>query len=205
MRWYPALKRFIDIVASLAGLVVLSPVLLLATVLIKLTSPGPVFFTQIRAGREGLPFTVFKFRTMSGGRRPDPKELVPLDHPEITTVGRWLRRAKIDELPQIFNVLIGDMSLVGPRPTLMHQVEQYGAFERQRLRVRPGCTGLAQIHGGTAISWPQRIEWDVFYVNNLSLALDLQILLRTPVVILLGEERFVQTLPRSGDSRHEQP
>ncbi len=198
--WYAPIKRLIDVVLSLIGLILLAPVLLIAAVLIKLTSPGPILFTQTRAGRYGRPFKVYKFRTMRGGRAPDPKELVPLDHPEITTVGRWLRRLKIDELPQILNVLRGDMSLIGPRPTLMDQVEKYGEFERRRLLVRPGCTGLAQIHGGTAISWPERIVWDVCYVENLSPALDLQILLRTPVVILLGEERFARILPQSNES-----
>jgi lipopolysaccharide/colanic/teichoic acid biosynthesis glycosyltransferase len=188
--WYLPVKRLADIVAASILLIVLSPVLLLAAAAVKLTSRGPVFFTQTRIGLNEEPFRLFKFRTMRGGRTPDPKELVPLDHPEITRVGRLLRRTKIDELPQMFNVLLGDMSIVGPRPTLPDQVGRYDDFERQRQWVRPGCTGLAQIHGGTAISWPERIEWDVYYVHHMSFWLDLRILFRTPLVILLGEGRF---------------
>jgi len=188
--WYLPVKRLADIVAALIGLIVLGPLLLVSAAAIKLTSRGPVFFTQIRIGLNERSFRLWKFRTMRGGRTPDPKELVPLDHPEITRVGRWLRRTKIDELPQMVNVLLGDMSIIGPRPPLPDQVERYDTFERQRQWVRPGCTGLAQIHGGASISWPDRIRWDVWYVHHLSPWLDLQILFKTPIVILLGEERF---------------
>jgi undecaprenyl phosphate N,N'-diacetylbacillosamine 1-phosphate transferase len=188
---YRPLKRLADVVAATVVLIMLSPVLLLAALAVKLTSRGPVFFTQTRIGLNQVPFRVWKYRTMHGDRKPDPKELVPLDHPEITPVGRLLRRLKIDELPQLVNVLIGEMSIVGPRPTLPDQVERYDVFERQRQWVRPGCTGLAQIHGGTAITWPDRIRWDVYYVHHMSPWLDLQILFRTPLVILLGESRFV--------------
>jgi undecaprenyl phosphate N,N'-diacetylbacillosamine 1-phosphate transferase len=184
-------------VTAAGVLVVLSPLLLLASLAIRLTSRGPLLFTQDRVGRGGRRFRVLKFRTMSGGRRPDPEELVPLDHPEITPVGRLLRRTKIDELPQLFNVLVGDMSIVGPRPTLNEQVEQYDDFERRRLEVRPGCTGLAQVNGNTALPWPERIKWDVFYVDHGSPWLDAWILLKTVAVIIAGERRFVRQLDGS--------
>ncbi len=196
--WYPPVKRLADIVFSALALLLISPILALAAAAIKITDSGPVFFVQTRPGKDCVPFRVYKFRTMTAGRTPDPDEIVPLDHPEITKVGRVLRRLKIDELPQVLNVLFGGMSIIGPRPTLPDQVERYDAFEIQRQWVRPGCTGLAQIHGNTALSWPERIEWDVYYVQHLSLWLDLQILFKTPIVILLGEERF--RCPLHGDA-----
>jgi len=207
-RLYAPFKRTADVVTAAMLLLVLSPLLLLASLAIKLTSRGPLLFTQDRVGRGGRRFRVLKFRTMRGGRRPDPAELVPLDHPEITPVGRVLRRTKIDELPQLLNVLVGDMSIVGPRPTLSEQVEQYDDFERRRLEVRPGCTGLAQVNGNTALPWPERIKWDVFYVNRYSPWLDAWILLKTVAVIVAGERRFARRLddarapgPTDDDSR----
>ena len=193
-RLYPPFKRTTDVLTAAGVLVILSPLLLLASLAIKLTSRGPLLFTQDRVGRGGRRFRVLKFRTMRGGRRPDPEELVPLDHPEITPVGRVLRRTKIDELPQLLNVLIGDMSVVGPRPTLGEQVERYDDFERRRLDVRPGCTGLAQVNGNTALPWPERIKWDVSYVDRCSPWLDAWILLKTVAVIVAGERRFVRRL-----------
>lgn len=189
---YPPVKRGLDVLASAIGLVLISPVLAIAAAAVKLTSPGPIFFTQTRVGLLCRPFRVLKLRTMRGGRTPDADEIVPLDHPEVTAVGRWLRRLKIDELPQIINVLVGDMSIIGPRPTLPDQVDAYDDFERQRQRVRPGCSGLAQINGGAALSWPERIQWDVYYVDHMSPWLDLRILIRTLIVIPLGEERFLR-------------
>jgi lipopolysaccharide/colanic/teichoic acid biosynthesis glycosyltransferase len=187
--WARAGKRWFD--AGVSGLLLLlfSPVLLLSAILVRLSSPGPVFFTQARAGRGGHRFVIYKFRTMRGGRKPDPKELVPLDHAEITRIGWWLRRLKIDELPQLWNVLRGDMSLVGPRPTLPDQVEAYDDFRRQRLLLRPGISGLAQVHGNTAISWDERILYDIAYVRRCSLLLDVRILLRTVLVVVGGEAR----------------
>jgi lipopolysaccharide/colanic/teichoic acid biosynthesis glycosyltransferase len=189
--WYPPVKRLADVVISVTAILLASPVLLVSALAIKLTSPGPVFFTQDRGGRGGKTFRILKFRTMRPGRTPDPKELVPLDHPEITRVGRILRRTKIDELPQAINVLLGHMSIIGPRPTLPDQIERYDEYERQRLWVRPGCTGLAQIHGNTGLTWPERFEWDIYYVHHLSPWLDLQVFFRTPLIILLGDDRCV--------------
>lgn len=137
----------------------------------------------------GKPFTVIKFRTMRAGRVPDPKEIVPLDHAEITAVGRLLRRLKIDELPQIFNVLRGDMSIVGPRPTLLDQIAEYDSFRRQRLLVRPGLTGLAQVYSSAAASWDERICYDIAYVRSCGPLIDCAILLRTALVVVLGEHR----------------
>ncbi len=187
--WTRAGKRAFDVSFSIILLILLSPLLLLAAGLIKFTSRGPLLFTQDRAGKDGAVFRVAKFRTMRAGRTPDPKELVPLDHPDITPVGHWLRRLKIDELPQLGNVLRGEMSLVGPRPTLPDQAREYDAFRRQRLLVRPGVTGLAQVYSSAAESWDERILYDVAYVRACSLGLDLRILMRTLLVILFGEAR----------------
>ena len=189
LRRFITAKRWMDLLLGALILILISPLLLVTSILIELLDPGPLLFSQIRGGRRGEPFRLFKFRTMRAGRKPDPKELVPLDHPEITRLGRFLRRTKIDELPQIFNVLRGDMSLIGPRPTLLDQIEAYDEFQRIRLDVRPGCTGLAQIHGGAAISWPERIRYDVYYVARSTLWIDLWVILMTPGSILRGEKR----------------
>jgi len=190
--WLRGPKRAFDLIVTSLIILVLSPVMLIAAVLVRLTSRGPALFVQERGGRYGRSFQVYKFRTMSGTRKPDPNELVPLDHPEITAVGRWLRRFKVDELPQLFNVLAGDMSLVGPRPTLMDQVEAYDDFQRQRLLVRPGITGLAQTHGNTLMPWDERILYDVAYVRRCAFMLDLFILWRTILVVLLGENAMTR-------------
>jgi undecaprenyl phosphate N,N'-diacetylbacillosamine 1-phosphate transferase len=191
--WRQCGKLLFDATFALVLLLLLSPILLVTALLVKLTSKGPIFFSQIRIGRDGRPFRVHKFRSMRGGRTPDPKELVPLDHPEITGIGQIIRRTKIDELPQLWCVLSGKMSLVGPRPTLPDQVEAYDDFQRQRLLIRPGCTGLAQVSGNTAIDWSERIKYDVYYVRHCSLALDIWILMRTVLVILHGEQRFARS------------
>ena len=184
-------KRCFDALVAGLLLLLLSPVFLLTAILVALTSPGPVFFFQDRAGRGGCPFRIYKFRTMRGGRKPDPHEIVPLNHSEITPVGWWLRRLKIDELPQLYNVLRGDMSLVGPRPTLPDQAAAYDDFRRQRLLVRPGISGLAQIHGNASISWDERILFDVAYVACCSFLLDMSILAQTILVVFGGETRHV--------------
>lgn len=187
--WARGSKRAFDVIAGAVLLVVSLPVLLSAALLVKLTSRGPLLFTQQRAGKDGVIFRLIKFRTMRGDRTPDPQELVPLDHPEITPVGRWLRRFKIDELPQLVHVLTGDMSLVGPRPTLPDQAAKYDEFRRRRLLVRPGITGLAQVNGNTAMPWDERILYDIAYVKRCSLFTDLGILIRTKWVLLAGERR----------------
>lgn len=187
--WRVGFKLGFDRVMAVVLFVLLSPFLLMGILLVKVSSPGPIFFRQQRGGLHGRPFWLVKFRTMRGDRKPDPKELVPLDHPEITAIGKLLRRLKIDEFPQLWNVLKGEMSLVGPRPTLLDQVAAYDEFRRQRLLVRPGLTGLAQVYSSAAASWEERILYDIAYVRRCSLLLDARIILRTLVVVLVGEER----------------
>lgn len=178
---YDIVKRGLDLVGAGILLVGLSPLLGLVALCIWVDDGRPVLFTQARAGREGRRFRIFKFRTLT--RRPDdPTHPAP----HLTRLGPFLRRWALDELPQLWNVLRGDMSLVGPRPTLPEQVEQYGPYERTRLTVRPGLTGWAQIHGRNALSWPERIELDIWYVEHRNLLLDLKILLRTPGVLIRG-------------------
>jgi len=178
---YNVAKRALDLVGSGVLLTILAPLLGVVAASIWLDDGRPVLFIQTRIGRHGEPFRVFKFRTLTSGPK-DPTR--PDDH--ATRVGGVLRRWALDELPQLWNVLRGEMSLVGPRPTLPEQVEQYGPHERIRLQVRPGLTGWAQIHGRNALSWPERIDLDVWYVRNRSFSLDLRILARTPGVLLSG-------------------
>lgn len=203
--WLRGPKRPFDLVATALLVLLLSPVLLLAAMAIKLTSRGPVLFSQERGGKEGTAFVLYKLRTMRGSRAPDPKELVPLDHPEITGVGWWLRRLKIDELPQLFNVLAGDMSLVGPRPTLLDQVAAYDDFQRQRLLVRPGITGLAQTHGNTLMPWDERILYDIAYVRRCGFGLDMTILARTLLVVFVGEKAMSRPFATSRYAQYAAP
>ncbi len=190
--WTLGGKRWFDVVVSAMLSILLSPVLLLATLAVKLTSRGPVLFSQDRGGLRGKPFRVFKFRTMRAARRPDPKELVPLDHPDITSVGWFMRRFKIDELPQLYCVLKGDMSLIGPRPTLLDQVAAYDDFRWQRLLTKPGLTGLAQVNGHAGASWDERILYDVVYVKHGCFLMDVGIMLRTIMVLCIGEKRMAR-------------
>ena len=178
--WQRPLKRGLDIVLSAAGLVILVIPLGLLALLIKLDSPGSVFFRHPRVGRGGMPFVPLKFRTMEENamRRGHGTSVSAMD-PRITRVGAFLRKWALDELPQLWNVLRGEMSLVGPRPTFGYQVGGYDDFQRRRLDVKPGITGWAQINGRNSIGWPERIEMDVWYVENGSLLLDLKILART--------------------------
>ena len=175
-------SRFLDIVALLVAAPVVVPVGVLCAIAIRLDSSGPALFRQERVGKGGAPFTVFKFRTMVN----EPNPIVP-DASRITRVGKILRRFSLDELPQLINVANGTMSIVGPRPTLQYQVDRYSDFQRRRLEVRPGLTGLAQVNGRNALSWERRIELDVDYVERQSLLLDLQIIGRTIKTVLSGE------------------
>ncbi len=196
--WTRGGKRAFDVVVALSLIVVLSPLLLTAALLVKLTSRGPVFFTQQRAGRHGRPFRIRKFRTMYADHRHDEKETVTLAHPGITPLGRLLRRTKIDELPQLFSVLAGTMSLVGPRPGLISQALAYDETQRRRLLLRPGCTGLAQVNSmSRGADWTERIRYDVYYVRHCSFRLDMAILAKTPFVALLGERRFDRPFDQS--------
>jgi len=208
---YAGLRRILDVVVSLALMALLLPAWAVAAAAIRLTSPGPVFFTQVRGGLHGRPFRSLKFRTMRADHVHDPGEIVPLTHAAVTPVGRLLRRTKLDETPQLINVLRGEMSLIGPRPTIMEQVEAYDAFQRRRLEVRPGLTGLAQVNGNASMSWEERIRYDVYYVDHAGPLLDLAILAKTVLVVLLGERRFSRPFDESPyarrlrDARREAP
>lgn len=170
-------KRLFDIAASAAGLVATSPILLAAAAGVRLTLGSPVLFKQQRPGLDGEPFTIYKFRTMSDDRGPDG-ELLP-DEQRLTWFGQLLRSTSIDELPELFNVLKGDMSLVGPRPLLMQYLPLYNDFQARRHEVRPGITGWAQVNGRNQLSWDEKFEHDVWYVDNHNLWLDLKILAMT--------------------------
>jgi lipopolysaccharide/colanic/teichoic acid biosynthesis glycosyltransferase len=178
-------KRALDLAIVLPAAIVLAPLVVGLAAAIKLESRGPVFFRQERVGRHGKPFQILKLRTL----QDEPVEstadfLISAEDARITRVGAFLRRWSLDELPQLWNIVRGEMSVVGPRPTLAYQVEQYTEVQRRRLEVAPGVTGWAQIHGRNGLSWPQRIEYDVWYVDHRSLALDLKILLRTPLILV---------------------
>ena len=181
------LPRWADMAIAVASLVLFSPVLLAAAAAIKLGSRGPVIYRQRRVGRDGVIFEMFKLRTMRQGADPvGVGTAVTAGDPRVTAAGRLLRRFSLDELPNLFNVLRGDMRIVGPRATLPAQVELYTPRQLRRLDLRPGVTGWAQIHGRAEIPWEERIELDVWYVEHRSLGLDLKILARTPGALLGG-------------------
>lgn len=181
-------KRRLDAVAAGVLLLLVAPVLLLAALVILLEDGRPVIFRQVRVGLRGRVFELLKLRTMRRNSLPVVAVgQVTSDHQLLLRSGRWLRRLKVDELPQLLNVLRGDMSLVGPRPTVPEQVAAYSEFERRRLEVPAGMTGWAQIHGNVALSWEERILLDVWYVDHRSIPLDFRILFRTAGVLLLGE------------------
>ena len=179
--------RAVDVVVSALALALSSPLLLAAMLAIRLESPGPVIYRQRRAGRGGRPFDVLKLRTMVDGAEHIGAGLaINANDSRITRVGAFLRRSSLDELPNLLNVLRGEMTLVGPRPTLPAQVDRYTERQRGRLAVKPGITGWAQVNGRASLPWPERIELDLYYVENRSLSLDLRILLRTPAMVLGG-------------------
>lgn len=182
-------KRCVDLLLAAPMLIVCAVPFLVVAVIIKADDGGPVFFRQVRVGRGGKPFRVWKFRTMSV-MQIDPKvpDRLTRDDRRITRVGRFLRGLGIDELPQLVNVLVGEMSLVGPRPTLAYQVEHYDDVQRRRLEVKPGITSLAIVSGRNALSWAERIRLDVWYVDHGSLALDLRILVLTLWKVLVTRE-----------------
>ena len=184
-----ALKRFMDIVLSCVGLVLLTVPFAIIALAIKLDSKGPIFFRQERVGKDGRSFRVWKFRTMiEGAVRKGLGYNVAKDDSRITRVGALLRNWGLDELPQLINVLIGEMSLVGPRPTLRYQVEHYNDFQRRRLKMKPGITSLAVVSGRNALSWNKRIELDVWYVEHWSFWLDIKILFKTLWTVLVTHE-----------------
>ncbi len=193
---YLVISRVLDIALSLFALICASPILLLAAIAIKATSRGPIFFRQLRAGKDQVPFRMFKLRTMYADA-DDDKELfrkfnsLPTgpcfkmkNDPRVTTVGRWLRRSSLDEVPQFLNVFLGNMSLVGPRPLPLDEVRVDTPQERLRLAVKPGITCLWQVSGRTEIPFDEWLALDVWYVRNKSLSLDLQILVKTIPAVL---------------------
>jgi len=180
------MKRAFDLAGALLILVLISPLLLAVALAIKITSPGPVIFKQQRLGLHGKIFYLYKFRSMiPNAEKIGSGMFVEKDDPRITKIGKFLRKTSIDELAQLFNVLRGEMSLVGPRPAPLHHYGKYDKRQRKRLNVRPGITGWAQVNGRLAIYWPERIELDVWYVEHCSLWLDIKIIARTIAVVFL--------------------
>ena len=182
------MKRLVDILGSGILLSLLAPIMLACAASVKMTSPGPVLFKQERLGLRGIGFTLFKFRTMEVGapdlRNPDGSAFSSSTDQRVTNVGHFLRNTSLDELPQLFNIFRGDMSLVGPRPDQIDQLQYYTPIELRKLEAKPGLTGLAQINGRNSISWQQRKELDVVYVEQQSMLLDLSIMCRTLPYVL---------------------
>jgi len=188
MAGYPIVKRLLDILAAALGLALLGPLMLLLALLVRLKLGSPVLFRQERPGLHGKPFMMVKFRTMTDARNADGS--LKSDAERLTPFGRWLRASSLDELPELLNILRGEMSVVGPRPLLMSYLPLYNERQRRRHEVKPGVTGWAQINGRNAISWEEKFELDVWYVEHRSLALDLRIFLLT----------FARVFARSGIS-----
>lgn len=188
------IKRLIDLFGSSIGLILISPILIISILGIEIFMPGPVFFKQVRAGYKGKPFNILKLRTMKIDTIAEENHDFSKDAERLTFFGEILRRTKVDELPQLLNVFMGDMSLVGPRPTVIEQATKYDTFQRKGLDVVPGMTGLAQVNGNITLSWEDRIKYDVFYVENWSLMLDMKILFKTVAIVVLGENKFTRKL-----------
>ena len=190
-----AIKRLIDIILSLIVLILFSPIWLIVAVLIKITSKGPILFIQNRPGQYGKIFKIYKFRTMRQGSEKMIKgEEVMSNDGRITAIGGFLRRSKIDEIPQVINVLKGEMSLVGPRPERIASLEEYDEEISKRLNMKPGMTGLAQVNGNIYLDLRDRYKFDVYYVENFSLYLDIKIIFKTICVIIYGEDHYINSL-----------
>lgn len=199
---YVFMKRLMDIVGALCGLIFLSPVFIIVAVLIKLEdSQGPVFFKQIRVGKDEKEFGMYKFRSMVTDAEEKLKDLLQhnevsgamfkmKEDPRVTKVGKFIRKTSIDELPQLINVLKGEMSLVGPRPPLSREVKEYTTYDKQRLKVTPGCTGLWQVSGRSNIGFEEMVELDLSYIQNRNLLLDIKIIFKTVGVLLGSKDAF---------------
>ena len=185
------MKRIIDIFISFIGIVCLSPLLLIIAIWIKLDSKGSVLFKQERVGKDNKLFNILKFSTMVVDAEKSGFYTAENDS-RITRPGNFLRKTSLDEIPQLFNILRGEMSIIGPRPTLKYQVDEYTDFQKRRLEVLPGVTGWAQVNGRNSLSWPERITLDVWYVDNFSLSLDAKILYKTVFVWLRGEGVYAE-------------
>lgn len=191
---YRGSKRIFDFVASLFGLTILSPLFLIAAIAIKVEDPkGPVFYSQVRLGKKQSPFKMYKFRSMIVDADKHLKELLSenevdgamfkmKEDPRVTKVGHFIRKYSIDELPQLVNVLLGNMSLVGPRPPLPREVAEYTEYDKQRLAVKPGCTGLWQVSGRNNVGFKEMVELDLKYINSRGIILDIYVLLKTVIV-----------------------
>ena len=196
------MKRLVDIFGSLLGLILLSPIILIVAILIKIDDPnGPVFFKQARVGKDETEFHMYKFRSMVTDAEDRLKDLLALnevsgamfkmkDDPRITKIGKFIRKTSIDELPQLWNVLKGEMSLVGPRPPLPREVEEYTSYDKQRLLVTPGCTGLWQVSGRSNVDFKEMVQLDLEYINKQSLGFDILIILKTLVVLFGSKDAY---------------
>tara|TARA_Y100000589_G_scaffold329377_1_gene375705 strand:+ start:1150 stop:1740 length:591 start_codon:yes stop_codon:yes gene_type:complete len=187
---YLLIKRIFDIIFSFFVIITLIPILIIIIVIIRIGSEGPLLFVQTRIGYKRKVFKVFKFRTMFVKKR-DESIQINLGNKDIIPLGGLLRRFKLDELPQLINVLKGDMSLVGPRPFIIDIYERMPNWAKKRYQVKPGLTGLAQTSGGIKLKWEQKWEYDITYTKNISFLLDIRIILKTIFVVLLGEKIFV--------------
>jgi lipopolysaccharide/colanic/teichoic acid biosynthesis glycosyltransferase len=199
---YLCMKRFIDILASLFGLILLSPILLIVALLIKLEDPrGPILFKQVRIGKSEKEYGMYKFRSMVTDAEDQLKDLLQhnevsgamfkmKDVPRVTKIGKFIRKTSIDELPQLLNVLKGDMSLVGPRPPLPREVKEYTSYDKQRLLVTPGCTGIWQVTDRNSVGFKEMVELDLIYIKNRSLGLDIKLILKTVLVLFGSKNAF---------------
>jgi sugar transferase EpsL len=178
-------KRWFDLIATAPGFFLVSPILVLIALLVRMRLGSPVLFKQTRPGRQGMPFAIYKFRTMTDARGVDGRLLS--DAERLTELGRFLRAASLDELPELFNILKGDMSIVGPRPLLMQYLDRYTPEQFRRHEVKPGITGWAQVNGRNAISWEEKFKLDVWYVDNQSFWLDIKIVFLTILKVFKRE------------------
>ena len=198
---YRIIKPFLDLILSLAGLILLLPFLIIITILLFISNSGSPFFFQSRPGKNGKVFKIVKFKTMNDKRDADGK-LLP-DAQRITAIGKFIRKTSLDEIPQLINVVKGDMSLVGPRPLLVTYLHLYNDFQKRRHEVKPGITGWAQVNGRNAISWDKKFEYDVWYVDNMSFFLDMKILLKTVEKVFkrdgINAANVATTEPFNGD------
>jgi sugar transferase EpsL len=179
---YPLIKRLLDIIASSSILLCCAPIMLLSSALIFYKMGNPVFFIQLRPGKNKKTFKIYKFRTMINDANLTDEE-------RITSFGKFLRKSSIDELPQLFNVLMGDMSLIGPRPLLIEYNDHYSQEQNKRFNIKPGISGLAQVKGRNTLSWDEKFKLDVYYVNNVSFLMDLKIFFKT-ILVIIGSDGF---------------
>jgi exopolysaccharide biosynthesis polyprenyl glycosylphosphotransferase len=201
-RFYLTQKRLIDVIGALIGICFLSGLFLIVAILIKIEDPkGPIFFSQKRVGKNGREFNMYKFRSMVADAEERLLELLKHNEttgamfkmkndPRVTKIGRFIRKTSIDELPQLFNVLKGEMSLVGPRPPLIREVAEYTNYDKQRLMVTPGCTGLWQVSGRSNIGFDKMVELDLNYIQNRNMVHDIRIIIKTILVVISSKDAF---------------